>query len=120
VRMGIGGCGLLNTRCDSCMHAPVQAAAALKAARDKSESCQAALKAAERQLSELELAAPKASVRVWHPGCLKAGRHWQRPLTPRCLRPLCPLQARMEAEAEAAKAADIQQRLGELRAATQV
>ena len=50
-------------------------------------ACEAALKAAERQLSDLETSVPRA---------------------------------RMEAEAEAAKAQDIQQRLDELRAATEV
>ena len=50
-------------------------------------ACEQSIKAAERQLSELELSVPKA---------------------------------RMEAEAEAAKAQDIQQRLDELKAATKV
>ena len=60
---------------------------ALRSARDKVAACEAALKAAERQLSDLETSVPRA---------------------------------RMEAEAEAAKAQDIQQRLDELRAATEV
>lgn len=65
----------------------MQASGALHAARDRSEACEKALKAAERQLADLEVAGPKA---------------------------------RMEAQAEADKAADIQQRLEGLQAATKV
>ena len=59
----------------------------LRTIRDKVTGCEAALKATERQLSDLEASVPRA---------------------------------RMEAEAEQAKAVDIQQRLDELRAATEV
>lgn len=55
--------------------------------RDKIAGCEAALKAAERQLGDLETSVPRA---------------------------------RMEAGAEQAKADDIQQRLDELKAATEV
>jgi chromosome segregation ATPase len=60
---------------------------ALKLARDQVTACEQALKAAERQLGELETSIPKA---------------------------------RMEAEAETAKAQDIQKSLAELRANTEV
>lgn len=73
--------GKLSCCCCSC------APQALKAARDEAAACEQALKAAERQLGELEAAVPRA---------------------------------RLEAEAEATKAKDIQQRLDELRVATQV
>ncbi|GFH20092.1 structural maintenance of chromosomes protein [Haematococcus lacustris] len=64
-----------------------QVHAALSRARDTVTACEQALLAADKQLQELESAAPKA---------------------------------RMEAQAEADKAADIQQRLEELRRATEV